>query len=250
MLVPLAAAGDETRLKLFMPRATASELKLTVPVAEAVAKVSEGATLLPAVAAKSGGTELDAVGLGGDFQLAWHKPRPHPTEQVLVLEAAGTVLAQAGPPGHVRRGDPLRAKLRCPVRPIHRAFAAGDDPCAYAGRRQWLHRDARRSRRQAEGPAVVGRSAFAEDDDRAGGSPPGLPSRLRPVEGPVVVRTGRFRGRRRGPPVGRDRRGRRRRLAGALGNHAAMSVRPTSCPKPCESTTWWPATSMPPNPIR
>jgi hypothetical protein len=94
MLVPLAAAGDETRLKLFMPRATASELKLTVPAADAVAKVSEGVTLLPAVAAKSGGTALDAVGLGGDFQLSWHKPRPHPAEQPLVLEAAGTVLAR------------------------------------------------------------------------------------------------------------------------------------------------------------
>ena len=94
MLVPLAAAGDETRLKLFMPRATASELKLTVPVAEAIGKVSEGATLLPAVAAKGGGTAFDAVGLGGDFQLAWHKPHPQAPERLLVLEAAGTVLTR------------------------------------------------------------------------------------------------------------------------------------------------------------
>ena len=47
MLVPLAAVGDETRLKLFVPRATASELKLTVPMADAVGTVSEGATLSP-----------------------------------------------------------------------------------------------------------------------------------------------------------------------------------------------------------
>ncbi len=92
MLVPLAAVGDETRLKLFTPRATASELKLTVPMADAVGKVSEGATLLPAVAAKNGGTEFDVAGLGGDFQLAWHKPSPRPAEKSLVLEAAGTVL--------------------------------------------------------------------------------------------------------------------------------------------------------------
>ncbi len=94
MLVPLAAAGDETRLKLFTPRATASELKLTVPVADAIGKVSEGATLLPAVAAKSGSTEFDIVGLGGDFQLAWHKSHPQSAERPLVLEAAGTVLTR------------------------------------------------------------------------------------------------------------------------------------------------------------
>ena len=45
MLVPLATAGEETRLRLLVPRATASELKLKVPLAGAVAKVSEGATL-------------------------------------------------------------------------------------------------------------------------------------------------------------------------------------------------------------
>ena len=54
MLVPLDSAGDETRLKLCVPRATASELKLSVPVAGAVGTVSEGATLLSSAAAKDG----------------------------------------------------------------------------------------------------------------------------------------------------------------------------------------------------
>jgi hypothetical protein len=94
MLVPLATVGDETRLKLFAPRATVSELKLTVPLADAVGKVSEGATLLPAVAVKKGGTEFDVAGLGGDFQLAWHKSTPRPVERSLVLEAASTVLTR------------------------------------------------------------------------------------------------------------------------------------------------------------
>ena len=92
MLVPLDAAGDETRLKLASPRATASELKLSVPVAGAVGTVSEGATLLSS-AAKGGATEFDVVGLGGDFQLAWRKPNPA-AETPVVLEAVGTVLAR------------------------------------------------------------------------------------------------------------------------------------------------------------
>ncbi len=94
MLVPLAVVGDETRLKLFTPRATASELKLTVPLAGAVGKVSEGATLLPAAAAKGGATEFTVAGLGGDFQLAWHKSNPRLAETPLVLEAAGSVLTR------------------------------------------------------------------------------------------------------------------------------------------------------------
>ena len=45
MLVPVTVMGQETRLRLLAPRATASELKLKVPYAKAVARVSEGATL-------------------------------------------------------------------------------------------------------------------------------------------------------------------------------------------------------------
>ncbi len=94
MLVPLVTVGDETRLKLFTPRATASELKLTTPMAGAVGKVSEGATLLPSAAVNSGATEFSVVGLGGDFQLAWSKSNPRIVLTPLVLEAAGTVLTR------------------------------------------------------------------------------------------------------------------------------------------------------------
>ena len=76
MLVPLRAVGEESQLKLCLPRATASELKLTVPGRGIVAKVSDGATLLPPVERKqkdgkaTDSTELTAIGLGGDFQLS------------------------------------------------------------------------------------------------------------------------------------------------------------------------------------
>ena len=91
MLVPLDSAGDETRLKLAAPRATASEMKLSVP-ADAVGTVSEGATLLSSVA-KSGATEFGIAGLGGDFQLAWRKSNPT-AETPVALESMATVLAR------------------------------------------------------------------------------------------------------------------------------------------------------------
>ena len=72
MLVPLDSTGDETRLKLCVPRATASEMKLTVAVGGAVGTASEGATLISS-ADKGGATEFAVVGLGGDFQLAWRQ---------------------------------------------------------------------------------------------------------------------------------------------------------------------------------
>ncbi len=94
MLVPLTVVGDETRLKLFTPRATASELKLTAPMPGAMGTVSEGATLLPSAAADSGATVFSVVGLGGDFQLSWRKANPHAGEKPLVLEATSSVLSR------------------------------------------------------------------------------------------------------------------------------------------------------------
>ncbi|MBU4397791.1 MAG: hypothetical protein KKE86_00505, partial [Planctomycetes bacterium] len=94
MLVPLDAAGDETRLKLFAPRAGASELKMTVPVAGAIGAVSDGAALLSSSAAEGGATEFRVARLTGDFQLAWSKPAALGAETPAVLEAICTVLAR------------------------------------------------------------------------------------------------------------------------------------------------------------
>lgn len=94
MLVPISIVADETRLRLFTPRATASELNLTVPLANAIGKVSEGATLLPATAGAGNTTVLSVVGLGGDFSLTWHKATPRIAETPAVLEAVGSVLTR------------------------------------------------------------------------------------------------------------------------------------------------------------
>jgi hypothetical protein len=93
MLLPLGHVGDDTRLKLLVPRSTTSELKLRVPLAAATAKVSEGATLLPP--ANSGGqTELTALGLSGDFELSWCKAGERPAEVPAMLEAVGAIAAR------------------------------------------------------------------------------------------------------------------------------------------------------------
>lgn len=94
MLVPLALVGDQPRLRLFVPRATVSELKLKVPLTGAIGEVSENATLLSSAAAGKDATEFNVVGLGGDFQLTWHKSNPSGAEMPLVLEATGTVLTR------------------------------------------------------------------------------------------------------------------------------------------------------------
>lgn len=94
VLAPVLAVGDETRLKLLAPRATVSQLKLKVPVSQAVGEVSEGADLLESSEAGDGATEFTVLGLAGDFQLTWRQPGRPPPEQPTVLEVEGTVLAR------------------------------------------------------------------------------------------------------------------------------------------------------------
>ena len=115
MLVPLDAVGDETRLKLFAPRAGASELKMTVPVAGAIGAVSDGAALLSSHAAEGGTTEFRVARLTGDFQLAWNKPAALGAETPAVLEAIGTVLARLD-------GRGITSKATLSVRSLGAAF--------------------------------------------------------------------------------------------------------------------------------
>ena len=93
MLLPLEHVGDETRLKLLAPRATASEWKLKVPVAGAAARVSEGATLLPP-AASGNETEFTVLGPSGDFELTWSKGGGRLAEVPAVLEAVGAIASR------------------------------------------------------------------------------------------------------------------------------------------------------------
>ncbi len=90
LLVPLSAGGRRTQFALRLPRATASELKLTVPLEELEAEVSEGTTLLPPARAGNG-TELTVLGVGGDFRLLWRRPDAETAAMPIVLQADGTI---------------------------------------------------------------------------------------------------------------------------------------------------------------
>jgi len=106
VLVPLVRAGDETRLRLFAPPATSSELKLTVPQSGIVAEASEGATLLPAQRGPGDATSLTVLGVGRDFELSWRKTASQPAEAMAALEATGNILAKVD-----ERGLDLETRL-------------------------------------------------------------------------------------------------------------------------------------------
>ena len=94
VLVPLSTVGGQSRLRLRCPRATTSELKVKVPLPDVVATVSEPATLLPPSTVEGKATELTALGLGGDFELAWRKQGTRPAETSTALDAVGQAAAR------------------------------------------------------------------------------------------------------------------------------------------------------------
>ncbi len=91
MLVPLSVVGEETKLKLFAPRATRSELKLKVAQVDAVGTVSAGATILPVADEQAEGTLFEVLGVGGEFELAWHKAGDRVAEIPPILETTGNI---------------------------------------------------------------------------------------------------------------------------------------------------------------
>jgi len=93
MLVPLTTTGNETRLSLVSPPSGWSELKLSVPVTEATARVSEGARLGPP-ATGNGTTAFSVLWRGGSVELAWREPGQRVAPAAPVLEAVGAVMAK------------------------------------------------------------------------------------------------------------------------------------------------------------
>jgi hypothetical protein len=114
-MVPLVRVGEGTRMKLVAPRAATSELKLTVPVPEAVARVSEGPTLLPPAPSGKAATLVRVVGLGGEFEVTWGKEGSRPAETQAVLEATGAVQLKVN-------GRSLDAEVRLLVRSFGAPF--------------------------------------------------------------------------------------------------------------------------------
>jgi len=89
-LAPVTRLGSTWRMRLAAPRATAAELKLTVPLADAVAQCNEGAVLETAAADKQS-TEFRVRGLGGDFELTWQPAETKPHGTNVTLEVMGAI---------------------------------------------------------------------------------------------------------------------------------------------------------------
>jgi hypothetical protein len=94
VLAPLSHVGGETRLRLSVPRATVAQLKLTVPIENAAARVTDGGELQEPGHGTKGKTDLKVLGVGGEFTLAWRAPAAAMPAVPTVLEAMGALLAR------------------------------------------------------------------------------------------------------------------------------------------------------------
>ncbi len=125
VVIPLVTVGEETRLQLVVPRVGSSQLSLTVPLADATAEVSEGATLLPPASPKGDKTVFTVRGLSAgaaessssDFELTWRGAPSQAQDLWPVLEATGELLAKVD-----RRSVTTEAVLtvRAPAGPFER----------------------------------------------------------------------------------------------------------------------------------
>ncbi|MCE9556573.1 MAG: hypothetical protein K8T91_24755 [Planctomycetes bacterium] len=93
LLLPLKSIGGDQQLTWNLPRVAPAQLKLQVPVSNAEAQVSAGATLLPPVAVQNG-SELTVLGLGGELRLSWHPPDQQLSSRARLLEAEGAHLVR------------------------------------------------------------------------------------------------------------------------------------------------------------
>ena len=89
LLVPLVHVGPEAHLQLSVPRALVSRCMLQVPLAHAVARVTDGTTLESVRPLEDGTSELNMVGISGEFEVAWHAAESQVARLPTILEASG-----------------------------------------------------------------------------------------------------------------------------------------------------------------
>jgi len=92
VLVPVSTVGSEKKLKLMLPRATVSEMKLQVATDQAKGRVSDESTLLSAEKVEGSKTNFTVLGLGGEFELAWREADAPVARIPTTLEASAAVL--------------------------------------------------------------------------------------------------------------------------------------------------------------
>jgi hypothetical protein len=93
LIAPLTLVGGETQLRLEAPRATVAQLTLEVPIADAIGRVSDGATLGdPRHGSKS--TTFSVLGATGPLELTWRAPSNTQTVAPTILEVAGMIMTR------------------------------------------------------------------------------------------------------------------------------------------------------------
>ncbi|MHB8902250.1 MAG: hypothetical protein ACYC6Y_26120, partial [Thermoguttaceae bacterium] len=88
--VPVSEIGRESRLVLSVPTALKSDLKLTVPVGNAVARAADGTSLKPEPSGENA-TILNVSGFRGEIDLRWGKPNGNVAEAAPVLTSNGAI---------------------------------------------------------------------------------------------------------------------------------------------------------------
>jgi hypothetical protein len=96
LVTPLTATAGETRLDLSLPRAAASRVVLHVPKANVAAEATvAGATVaVEATAPKSGGSDLEVLGAGGEFSLVWRDADQPAAKISSALEVTGLMFVK------------------------------------------------------------------------------------------------------------------------------------------------------------
>jgi hypothetical protein len=94
VLVPLTRVGEETRIKLSVPRATFSSLKLRVPLPAAVGEIEGRPITSTKTSDAAAASEFTILGLSPNFELAWRNAAAETASTQQVLEAIGLISAK------------------------------------------------------------------------------------------------------------------------------------------------------------
>jgi hypothetical protein len=91
LLAPLAAMGDETRLKLRLPRSTlASELELVVPQPRLVVRTPDGTMVRRSATSDGKGTTIRLTAMPAEVEVSWRAPSAAAMAETERLVADGT----------------------------------------------------------------------------------------------------------------------------------------------------------------
>lgn len=115
LVFPLTVAvekqGDETKLQIDLPRATANQLELEVSGPQVVAQVSGRATLQETLSLDDGYVKLSVLGAVGEFELSWRPQRTEIDVEEIAIEITSRTLVL------VRDQNKISSEIELAIRP-------------------------------------------------------------------------------------------------------------------------------------